>query len=437
MGKTRFVLIGAGSHSFGPMMLKDLMQCPDFRGSQVVLVDLDSAKLDLMTRLAQRMNQHWGAEFEVSSTVDRREALPGATFVVVAVERRRWEMWRLDIEIPHKHGVRQYYGEVAGPGGMFHTFRQAPLLLEIAHDMEKLCPEAWLINMSNPESRLTLALHRYSRVKNVGVCLGAYITRHILAARYLGLKPDDVDIKVGGINHCHWALEVRHARTGEDLYPQVRQRAATVAAEDRAKGRATLSAECLRLFGYYPGPGDGHVGEFLGWGWNYLPEDCEAGIYRGDERAAELQAQLERLASGEAQMEDPGTVLPEGAMRWQSVDLMRSLVDNGNRYILSLNVPNQGYIPNLTQGAIVEVPTSVGADHIYGLPVGPLPAPIAAMMDLQLRIMDLVVDAAVTGNRQLALEALLIDPTVPGPQSAEKILDEMLLAQAELLPQFK
>ena len=127
----------------------------------------------------------------------------------------------------------------------------------------------------------------------------------------------------------------------------------------------------------------------------------------------------------------------EGGLRWQTLDIILSLLDNGNRYVLSLNVPNDGYITNLKQDAIVEIPAIVGAGKIYGLGMGELPSAIAAMMDLQLHIMDLVVEAAVTGNRKTALEALVIDPTVPDPATAEKILDELLLAQSELLPQFQ
>ncbi|MBC8276310.1 MAG: hypothetical protein H8E40_15260 [Chloroflexi bacterium] len=127
----------------------------------------------------------------------------------------------------------------------------------------------------------------------------------------------------------------------------------------------------------------------------------------------------------------------EGGLRWQTLDIILSLLDNGNRYVLSLNVPNDGYITNLKQNSIVEIPAIVGADRIYGLGMGELPTAIAAVMDLQLHIMDLVIEAAVTGNRKTALEALVIDPTVPNPATAENILDELLLAQAELLPQFK
>lgn len=430
----KIVLIGAGSHAFSVMILRDLMEQPIFHGSQIVLVDVDARKLDLMMRLSHRMNAGAQAEFEITSTTQRTEALSDADFVVVAVEQRRNEMWRLDWEIPRKHGVRHVFAEVAGPGGMFHTLRQVPLILGIAHDMEKLCPDAWLVNMSNPESRLCLALQRYAQVKSVGVCLGAYITRHRLATQLLDMDPQQVDIKVAGINHCHWVMEVRDALTGEDLYPKVRRRADSVDPQWQP-----LSVECLRRFGYYPGPADNHVAEFLRWGWEYCSLDLAARLDQKDEQKRQFAAEVARLvaARGPMRQEELVTLMGEGSQRWQTIDIIRSLMDGGNRYILSLNIPNDGYISNLRQGANLEIPAIVGADRIYGLRMGALPEAIAAMMELQLRIMDLVVEAAVTGSRQTALEALMIDPVIPNPQTAQAVLDEMLMAQADLLPQFQ
>jgi alpha-galactosidase len=434
MNPSKIVLIGVGSHAFGLMTLHDLMQCPDLRGSELVLVDIAADKLERMTRLAQRMNHTWDAGFRITSTVDRTEALPGADIVVTSIERKHYELWQLDIAIPRKHGCQHLYGENGGPGGMFHTLRQVPATLAIARDIERLCPNAWLVNMSNPESRLCLALSRYTKVKNVGVCLGAYITQNSLATTVLGRQQSDIDIKVAGINHCHWVMDVRDARTGEDLYPEVRRRIEAVDPKWQP-----LSRECLRRFGYFPGPADSHVGEYLGWGWEFMRPGYTDWIWTEDERGKGREAQLNQLAHGSGPFDEGElrALMVEGGLRWQTLDIIQSLLDNGNRYILSLNIPNDGFITNLKRDAIVEIPAIVGADRIYGMGMGALPPAIAAVMELQLFIMDLVVEAAVTGNRQTALQALLVDPNVPSPAVAEKILDEMLIAQAEFLPQFK
>lgn len=432
----KIVLIGAGSHSFGLMMLKDLMETPQLHGSEVVLVDIAAEKLERMHRLALRLNEIWQANLRISATTNRREALQGADIVVTSVERKHYELWKQDILIPEKHGCRRLYGENGGPGGMFHTLRQIPLLLEIARDVEKICPNAWLLNLSNPESRLCLALTRYTKVKNVGICLGAYITQAHLAQDVLGLKQHDIDIKVAGINHCHWVMDIRRTGTGEDLYPEVRRRIHSGLVDPKWE---PLSQECLRRFGYFPGPADTHVGEYLGWGWKYLFPPQTEWIFRGDESEKEREEQVALLAKGtgpikDQEMEIFNGLLIEGGLRWQTIDILLSLLDNGNRYILSLNLPNDGYISNLRKDAVVEIPAIVGADRIYGLQMGELPTAIAGILDLQTYIMDLVVKAAVEGDRKAALEALIIDPNVPSPDAAEKVLEEMLSLQAEYLP---
>ncbi len=430
----KIVIIGAGSLSFGTTTIRDLMEAPGLKGSEITLVDIDEERLDRMTRLARRLNQTWEADMKITSTTDRCEALPGAEIVVGAVERDRYKLWKMDIEIPRKHGCGELYGETGGPGGFFHTLRQVPLTLEIVRDIERLCPDAWYVNMSNPESRLTLAIDRYTKVKAVGVCLGAYITRRQLATKVLGLPEEEVDVKAAGINHCHWVMEIRHNGTGEDLYPALREKIKEVDPEWEP-----LSRECLRRFGYYPGPADNHVGEYLSWGGKYLPPNYTNWIFEVYKPGDEMTARLESFASGEGPLkaEELEQFMAESGYRWQTLDIILSLLDNGNRYVLSLNVPNDGYITNLRQGGVVEIPAIVGANRIYGLGMGELPPAIASLMERQLTVMDLNVEAAVTGDRQTALEGLIIDPLVPDPETAEKILDEMLVAQADYLLQFQ
>jgi alpha-galactosidase len=432
--KAKIVLIGAGSYSFGTMTIRDLMQTSELKGSQVVLVDINEERLDRMTRLARRLNETWEAEFEITATTDRCDALPGADIVVGAVEQRRYPLWQMDIDIPRRITGIELYGENGGPGGFFHTLRQVPITLDIAYDIERLCPDAWFVNMSNPESRLCLALHRYTEVKNVGVCLGAYITKRYIAQKVLGMDEAHVDVKAAGINHCHWVMDIRDTRTGEDLYPKVRAKIDHVDPDWQP-----LSQECLRRFGYIPGPGDTHVGEYISWAHKFFKPNYTQWIFDADKRENEMEARLEAVASGEGSLdaEELEDFMAESGHRWQTLDIILSLLDNGNRYVLSANIPNDGYITNLQQDTIIELPVLVAADRIHGLGMGELPPAIAALMDLQLTVMELNIEAAVTGDRQTALEGLMIDPLVPDPASAQKILDEMLIKQADFLPQFK
>jgi alpha-galactosidase len=434
MSQKKITMIGVGSHAFGLMTVRDLMERPELRGSKLALVDIAPEKLGRMTRLVDRLNQTYRAEFEVSATTDRCEALPGSDIVITAIERKHYEMWSHEIEVPRKYGCGDLYGENGGPGGMFHTMRQVGPILAIAHDIERLCPNAWLVNYSNPESRLCLAVTRYSQVKNVGVCLGAYITQNTLAQKFLGRQQKEIDIKVAGINHCHWVMDVRDACTGEDLYPEVRRREADIEPDWQP-----LVRDCLRRFGYFPGPGDTHVGEYLGWGAMFHKPGYTDWVFRGAQADASRDEKYDRLAaaSGPLDPDEMKDLLIEGGLKWQTADIVSGLLTNNNAYVLSLNLPNNGFISNLKPGGIVEIPAIIGADRIYGMEMGPLPPAIAALMEMQLYIMDLVVDAAVTGNRKTALEALYVDPCVPNPQIAEKIFDELVQIEAEYLPAFK
>jgi len=221
--------------------------------------------------------------------------------------------------------------------------------------------------------------------------------------------------------------------TGEDLYPQVREKIQALDPKWEP-----LSRECLRRFGYFPGPADSHVGEYISWAHKFFPPNYTSWIFEGDEHVDEMTARLEKFAGGEGPLnaDELEQFMVERGFRWQTLDIILSLLDNGNRYVLSVNVPNEGYITNLKPGGVVEVPAIVGADRIFGLGMGELPPTITSLMNRQLDVMELNVEAAVTGDRQTALEGLLIDPLVPDPETAAKILDEMLIAQKDYLPQF-
>ena len=172
---TKVVVIGAGSASFGLNTLGALMQSPRLEGSQLALVDQNAETLAIVRRLADRLNQEWGAKLIITSHVHHEDALPGANFVVSAIEvPPRERLWRTDWEIPLRHGVRQPYAENGGPGGFAHAARNIGPVLKIAHDMEKACPDAWFINYTNPMVRICDAVSRYSKIKVIGLCHHIY-----------------------------------------------------------------------------------------------------------------------------------------------------------------------------------------------------------------------------------------------------------------------
>ena len=460
MTTPKIVIIGAGSASFGPTTLATLLRDEALRGSQLALVDLNAASAERAARVAERMNTAWGAGMTISATTERREALPGATHVIVSIEvGPREELWRMDWELPLRHGLRQPYGENGGPGGMMHTFRQLPAHLAIARDMEALCPDAWLILFSNPLPRLVRAISKYSRIRAVGKChqinVGYGLVAALLRRRYgldvpanvtLHSDPGNagvvqtmaaagrqhVAITSAGLNHFIWLLDARDRATGEDLYPALR-----AAVDDAPPTLEPLSLDLFRIFGRLPIAGDTHLAEYLPWLHDPIANPCETyqiPLYdwRGNEGVRDfLNQMMQMLADGALPVDGMREAPSEGA-----AELIAGLA--GRAYLdETVNVPNCGAIAGLPDDTVVEVPALVDAAGIHPVQIGPLPPPIAELLRREAARVELVVDAGVHGDREMALQALLLDPMVNDISRARAILDDYLVAFADYLPQFR
>ncbi len=449
--KAKIVVIGAGSASFGPAILGDILQSKALRGSTVSLVDLNPHGLELVAKLAERANREWDAGMTIEATTDRRQALSGADFVITSIAVAREKLWRQDWEIPLKHGIRQPLGENGGPGAVFHTARNATMILDICKDIERLCPDAYLLNFTNPVPRMTLVARRYSKVKAVGLChqigMGYAIVGFVLAED-LGLKRpagaewglyslghqahDVIDIKAAGINHFTFMLDIRRQGTGEDLYPLFRERMSRMAA-----GFQPLTRRIFDAFGVCPATGDGHLAEYTHW--SHDPRTRPWGKYGlhlydwdgAEKRRDHMWDEIEAMAAGA-----PISGRLQRGSGERAVPIIEAVMENRNAYELAVDIPNRGYIPNLPDDAIVEVPAVVSRFGINGVGVGPLPEPIAALCRTQLTVASLAVDAAVQGSRELMLQALLMDPMVNDMDQAKALMTEMLSLQAEYLPQF-
>lgn len=443
MSKTKIVLIGAGSTSFGVNSLADLFtQRAQLHGSHIALCDTNSARLAPIAKLADKMNAATDAQFTITSTTDYRDALADAEFVIVSVEIDRLARWKLDWEIPFKYGIKHVLGENGGPGGLSHALRTIDLVLGIAEEVEQRAPDAYLLNFTNPLSRVCLALTRYTQLNVIGLChqIG---TGYFLVAQVLGLIPNSsehfptpelaevlkekIDLQTAGLNHVTWIQAMRDRHSGRDLYPEFRDRL-----RDFDPAFEPLSRRLFSAFGLYPATGDGHVGEYFSYAW----ETSELKGYDFDGRAlesSELDAHVEQVA------ESPHT--PDEFLDWDSgeraVNLILSILNNTHSYELTVNVQNNGALPGLPDWAIVELPGIVSANGIMPIRVPPLPTAITAMLNQQVAIQDLVVRAAVHGDRNAAFQALLMDPLVTDYSVAEKMLDEFLTVHCDLLPRFR
>jgi alpha-galactosidase len=463
----KIVILGAGSAIFGLGAMATLIRSERLRGAELALVDIDEPALETMTFLARKMNQAWDAGMTITSTTRRAEALPGADFVIVSVQvGQRETVWEMDWQIPLRHGVRQPYAENGGPGSFAHACRNLPLILDIARDMERLCPDAWYINLVNPLIRLTLGVHRYTNIKVLGLChqllWGYAMAAAILSDRYDIPIPDGfhvhtdadnlphfipvaragfehLDIKAAGINHFSWIVDIRDKATGEDLYPLLRERWLTGYRRDFEP----LTREMFEVFGLMPTPGDSHLCEFLPFVVDPVHKPWEKyklklQSWEGNRRRRASRWELARsIMSEETPVEKLRDMWQFNILEEPVAEIIEAITYNDNYYAQQLNIPNNGgLIPNLPADAIVEVPGVISGMGIQGLGFPPLPDGIAALCRRELELSSLIVDAAATGDRSLALQALLLDPMIDDLDTARAILNDFLTEFAEFLPQF-
>lgn len=464
----KIVILGAGSAIFGLGAMATLIRSERLRGAELALVDVDQQALETMTVLAEKMNDAWDAGMTITSASDRTEVLPGADFVVVSVQvGQRETVWEMDWQIPLRHGVRQPYAENGGPGSIAHTFRNLPLILAIARDMERLCPDAWYLNLVNPLIRLTLGVHRYTNIKVLGLChqllWGYAMVAAVLADRWNIPIPDGfhvhtdadnlpnfipvaraglehLDIKAAGINHFSWIYDIRDRHTGEDLYPLLRQR--WLGGGFRTDFEP-LTREMFQLFGMMPTPGDSHLCEFLPFVADPVTRPWEKyhlklQSWEGNRRRRASRWELaQSIFSGETPIEDLRDMWRFNILEEPVAEIIEAITYNDNYYAQQLNLPNTGgLVPNLPTDAIVEVPGVISGLGMQGLGFPPLPPGIAALCRRELELSSLVVEAGATGDRQLALQALLLDPMVTDIDTARAILDDFLTEFAAFLPQF-
>jgi len=434
MPDTHIVLIGAGSAGVGLDTLCDLFAHRDLlAGAAIGLVDVDAPALAKVERLAQRLNAASGAPFTIQASTDRRALLPGADFVVIAVEVNRLPLWRLDWEIPRRHGVRHILGENGGPGGLLHALRTVPLVLEIARDIEALCPHALVINFTNPLSRVCLALTRYTRLRVVGLChqIGAGLAN---VAQTLEMDEAEIDLQAVGINHFTWITALHHRQSGADIYPAFRTRLA-----QRPAAFEPLSRRLYEAFGLYPASGDDHLGEEIGWAWETDPlaadttSAAEPALFRSQQGLKETTA-----AALEEALDDDEALDALLAHRSDEriVPVICGVLHNRHQVEMAVNVVNHGAVRNLPDWMVVEAPAVVSRVGVQPLAVGDLPAGCAALLQQRSAIASLTVEAAVHGDRQAALQALLLDPVVNSYAAADALLTELLAAQAPYLPTF-
>ena len=429
--KPTVVFLGAGSVVFTRQLLADLFRFDDLPELRVVLHDIDAERLAVARGTADQVAARFGRQAEILDTLDRRQALDGADFVINMIQVGGIDATRVDLLVPAAAGLRQTIGDTTGIGGVFRALRTFPVLSGIAADMLAVCPDALLLNYTNPMAMNVWWLSVVApQLRAVGLCHSVYWTVHGLCEQ-VGVPMEGTHFRAGGVNHQAWLTE--WSRDGQDLYPRLRE---VIAADPELERRVRV--EIFRRVGCYPTETSEHSSEYLSW---FLRSDAQVERFRlepleylgiSEENVAEFESARAALAQGRP------LELEEGAAEY-APQVIHSILTGTEREIHAnvVNPVGAPLIDNLPEGAVVEVPTRVDADGLHPVAFGSVPSVGAALNRDYLSVAALTVEAALSGDPQLVRQAVLVDPNASStltPAEIWALCDAMTEAHADLLP---
>jgi alpha-galactosidase len=427
--KPTIVIIGAGSVEFTRELLGDILSFPELGSVRVVLHDIDVERLETAEAIARATANAAGAQPEVLATTDRRRALDGADYVINVIQVGMHEATVRDFEIPSKYGLHQTIGDTIGIGGIFRGLRTFPVLAGIARDMQQVCPDAWLLNYTNPMAMNVTFLHHVGpRLKVLGLCHSVYWTM-VGLCELVDVPYEDVSYWSAGVNHQAWVL--RWERDGQDLYPLLDQR---IAGDPELRRRVRV--DMYRRLGYYPTETSEHSSEYVPW---YLrhPDEVDRLRINVGEYVSISEANLAEYRRVRAELADTETLPIDTGSTEYAPQVIHSL-ETGTTRVISANVVNDGLITNLPDGVAVEVPTMLDALGAHPMAVGDLPPQCAALNRGFLGPVDLTVRAAVDGDPRLVRAAAMVDPNTAATLTVDQIwelCDELTTAHGDLLPE--
>ncbi|MGW3129849.1 alpha-galactosidase [Streptomyces sp. NPDC001123] len=426
MTTPKIAFIGAGSVVFTQGLLADLLAFPELKSAHVALHDIDTERLATAHAAAVRIADTLGARPNVTAHTDRREALADADFVINIVQIGMADATRTDFEVPARYGVRQTIGDTLGIGGIFRALRTFPFLKELGRDIAEVCPQAWLLNYTNPMAMNVQYLTQATGLTRVvGLCHSVYWTMRDLAD-LVKVPYEEISYQAAGVNHQAWVLRFEHQ--GRSLYPKLDE---LIASDDQLRRRVRV--DMYRRLGYYPTETSEHSSEYVPW---YLHHDSEVERLRlpigeylkiVDENVATYERTRDALTAGTP-------VAVEGTMEY-APQIIHSMVTGTARTVYG-NAPNRSLIDNLPAHGTVEVPCLVDSLGVQPTRVGSLPPQLAALNRTYLSANDLVVRAAIEDDPRHIRHAAMTDPATAAALPVEdiwRLCDDMVTAHGDLL----
>lgn len=431
MGKITF--LGAGSTIFAKNVLGDCMLTEALRDFEIALYDIDEKRLDESYNMLSIINKTLNkSRANINKYKDRKEALRGAKYIVNAIQVGGYDPCTItDFEVPKKYGLRQTIGDTVGIGGIFRGLRTIPVMLDFAKDIEEVCPDALLLNYTNPMSMITIAMIKGTKVKTVGLCHSVQTCASDLLSK-LNMSTEGISYKIAGINHMGWLLEI--TKDGKDLYPEIKKRAKTLGKHDDM-----IRFELMKQFGYYVTESSEHNAEYLPYFIkNTHPEFIEKYNIPLDEYPRRCISQIENWDKCKKDLVNNEEINHERTKEYASY--IMEAIETGRPYTFGGNVLNTGLITNLPNDCCVEVTCLADKNGITPCYVGELPIQLAALNRTNVNVQLLTVEAALTRNKDYIYYAAMLDPHTSSELSIDDIknlVDDLIKEHGDWLPKFK
>ncbi|MFN8373607.1 MAG: alpha-glucosidase/alpha-galactosidase [Anaerolineae bacterium] len=428
----KITFIGAGSTVFAKNLLGDILSYPELAQSEIVLFDIDATRLRTSEIVAKRLAEALGATPKISATTDRRKALDGADYAICMIQVAGYKPGTVvDFEIPKKYGLRQTIADTLGIGGIMRGLRTIPVLLDMCRDMEEVCPDVTFLQYVNPMAMNCWAISRASKIKTIGLCHSVQGTAEQIAED-IGVPVEEINYTAGGINHMNFYLKFE--RDGEDLYPLIRK----VVEEGRVPHWNRVRYEMFMRLGYFVTESSEHFSEYTPW---FIKRDRPDLIQKFnvplDEYIRRCENQIAEWEKQRVELEGGAPLEVERSHEYGS-GIIHS-IETGTPRVVYGNVANNGLIDNLPQGSCVEVPCLVDKSGIQPIKVGAIPAHLAALMQTNVNVQSVTVEAALTGKREHIYHAAMLDPHTGAELSLDQIwalVDDLIEAHGDWLPKY-
>ena len=429
----KVAIIGAGSIVFCKTLMLDILATPGLQDTEFALMAPSTGRTSQVEEFANRVIKANGLKAKAWKTTDRRQALKDADYVIATFQVGGVQGFEVDYQIPYKYGVDQCIGDTLGPGGIFRALRSIPAVMDMCHDMEEVCPNAYLLNYVNPMAMICWAIGQ-TKVPFVGLCHGVQTTLDLISG-YVGVPKEQIDFLAAGINHMAWFLKIMH--NGKDMYPLLRERFELPEYYVNEKVRG----EVFRHFGYFMTESTGHLSEYLPYfrkNQKALDQYCDEPAF-GGETGAYLSwcKYVAGKYEGQQILKDETTNLPKRSIEYGSYII--EALKTGKTFKLNGNVINDGMITNLPDDCCAEYPLYVDRTGIHKTFVGNLPSQCAALNLTNINVQRLTVEAGLSGDPEKVVQACALDPLTGAKLTLNEIRDmaaEMLEAESQWLPQF-